>query len=303
MNNSKIQIQSSLSISRGQAWLYAARPKTLTTAIVPVMVSTALAHGSLLIAFSALMAILCMQVGTNLINDALDYKLGADTSERIGPQRMTQSGVIPFKTIYRAGILTFILSLLCAMPLIFLGGWPIAFLVVISIAAGYLYTGGPFPLSYNGLGDLFVFLFFGLAGTLGVFYIQTHEITPLSVVAAIQIGLLATVLIAINNLRDWKTDAKVNKRTLPVRFGPNIGKLEITLLIAVPYVLTFIWYIWGYTWASTLPWLTIPLALFIIRKIWASEPSKEYNQYLGLASLLHLSFGLCLAIGVYNRSL
>lgn len=283
-----------------KSWMMAARPRTLTAACIPVIAGTALATANIQwhISLFALLSALCIQIGTNLINDALDFKKGADTSSRIGPQRVTQSGLLTMKQVLSAGMLMFLLALLFGIPLILQGGWPIAILMVVSVLCGYCYTGGPLPLAYHGLGDLFVFLFFGLAGTVAVFYLQTGFVNTSAFLAGTQIGLLATVLIAINNFRDCIGDAKVNKLTLPVRLGSQFARMEISLLIFVPFVLNVLWFLLGKNFAGFLPLLTLPLGLTLVRKIWNTEPSPIYNKYLALSALLHLAFGILLAIGL-----
>ncbi len=289
-------------ISQWQAWLLAARPKTLTASLIPVLAGTALANGSFGIALFALLTAICIQIGTNLINDALDFAKGTDTKERLGPQRVTQSGLIPQKIVYFGGLVTFAIGLLCSLPLMIKGGWPIVLLMTASIACGYLYTGGPKPLSYLGVGDIFVILFYGLASTMAVAYLQSGKVIDYSFIAGLQIGFLATVLIAINNLRDCQGDAKANKLTIPVRFGVNAGRIEISCMALLPFLLNIYWFYSGYQLAAILPFLTLPLAIKIVYKIWKTYPGRIYNDFLGQAALLHLLFGILLTIGFYGGS-
>jgi 1,4-dihydroxy-2-naphthoate polyprenyltransferase len=293
-----IEIQKQM--PRWKAWLLASRPQTLTVALIPVLAATALAKGTFFLAFFAFLTSLCIQIGTNLINDALDFKKGADTSTRLGPLRISQSGIIPMHTIYRAGLLLFFLAFLFAMPLIMKGGSSIGMLVVVSIALGYLYTGGPKPLAYYGLGDLFVFLFFGLVSTAAIYYIQSGEFSPLALLAGAQIGLLATLLIALNNLRDIEGDRKVGKKTLAVYSGLFLAKVEITLLALSPFVLNLLWFKGDYHLAALLPWLTLPLALSLLKSIWTTAPSSIYNTFFKRAALLHFLFGLFLSLSLFG---
>ena len=284
------------------SWWIAARPKTLTSALVPVVVGTLLAYSKGVymnwsIPFFALASALCINIATNLINDSLDFKKGADTHERLGPTRATQSGLLPFAQVYWGGIIFFGLAILFGIPLVIKGGYPLLIVLVASIISGYIYTGGPYPLSYKGLGDFFVFIFFGFVATLSVFYLQTGYLAKEAWLAGAQIGLLDTVLIAINNLRDVAGDAKSNKKTLPVRFGKTFGRLEITFLVMASFLLGFAWLSWGYFYAGILPWLAFPVALRLMRDIWTTEPSRAFNAFLGKASLLLVLFGISLSIG------
>jgi len=288
-------------LSKLMPWMLASRPKTLTAALVPVLVGTMLAHDALIaikweLVFFALLGAFLIQIGTNFINDALDFKKGADTAERLGPLRATQSGQLTLKTVFWGGVVCFIAAGLCCIPLIIQGGWVIAILFVFSVICGYLYTGGPKPLAYHGLGDLFVFIFFGLVSTVSVFYLQAGFIDTKVVLAAVQIGFLATVLIAINNLRDCVGDAKAGKCTLAVRFGRRFARYEITLLVFLPFLFNFAWLAYDLKWAFFLPWLVFPLGLSLVVKIWLNPPSALYNKFLAQSALLHLTFGLLLTL-------
>lgn len=284
-------------------WVLAARPKTLTASLVPIIVGTALAKSlgatiSFYLAVHALMAAICIQIGTNFINDALDFKKGADTSERIGPQRATQSGLLTMEQVFYAGFGFFALAVLFGIPLVLHSGIVLFIILALSIACGYLYTGGPKPLAYVGLGDLFVFLFYGLISTVAVCYIQTGTFEGKAVLAGTQIGLLATVLIAINNMRDHVQDEKANKLTLAVRCGVTFSRCEITFLIVMPYFISLFWIGNHGLFPALLPWVTYPLGLALIRNIWMNAPGPVYNQYLAKSALLHLAFGVFLAIGL-----
>lgn len=290
--------------SKWKPWILAARPKTLTAAVVPVVVATCLAHGSgyhvsWLLSLAALLSSLAIQIATNLINDSIDYAKGADTETRLGPKRMTQQGLLTSKQVYFSGLLFFAIAFFLGIPLIIKGGWVIAILLIISILSGYLYTGGPFPLAYHGLGDLFVILFFGLVSTVALYYVQTLNFDLKAIIAGLQVGFLCAVMIAINNLRDRIQDAKVNKKTLAVRLGVNGSRLQITAFILIPYFFTLYWYLTGSLLPAILPWAIFPLANRLIRSIWNIEPGREYNALLGQAALLHLLFGVTLAIGTY----
>lgn len=285
----------------------AGRPKTLTAAIVPVMAATALvvAYQRPLeavpwrwwISALAIAAAICIQIGTNLINDAIDFKKGADTEKRIGPKRVTQSGLMSAKSVMALGLGFFAMATLCGIPLVFEGGWPICAVGLFSLFFGYAYTGGPFPLAYRGWGDVFVILFFGLIAVEGVLWLHLHELTWPGFVLGLQIGMHATVLIAINNLRDRETDVLVNKRTLPVRFGVQFARWEIAVMALGPFVLQACWWFWGKPQMAVLGFLPLPLAVGLVKKVFTTEPGPAYNRFLGMAAGLHFLFGLIVTIG------
>jgi 1,4-dihydroxy-2-naphthoate octaprenyltransferase len=211
-----------------KAWLQAFRPKTLTAAIVPVAVGSAVAFSEVglvnhRITLLALLGALFIQIATNLFNDAIDFKKGADGEHRVGPQRATQMGWFSGKQVLAMGIFFLLLALACGVPLVIHGGWPIVIIGLISLAMAYAYTGGPFPLAYLGLGDLFVILFFGLVAVGGTYYLHTLRFSWSALIAGLQVGCLSAVLIAINNLRDHVGDRQVNKRTLAVLLGPQFA--------------------------------------------------------------------------------
>lgn len=293
-----------MSTTTVKPWLMAFRPKTLTAAVVPVLVGTALAFriaGEVNIWMSvwALLGALFIQIGTNLFNDALDFKKGADTAERLGPQRVTQSGLISEKGVMIAGSISFLLAILCGVPLVLEGGWVIVVIGLISLFFGYTYTGGPFPLAYKGLGDLFVVLFFGLVAVGGVYYLHTGQFSAEAVVAGLQVGLMATVLIAINNLRDIHQDKKVDKRTLAVRFGISFARMEIMLLLGLSFALSVYWFFQGHWAAALLPLVLGPSAWRLMQGVQQSEPGPIYNTYLAQAGFVHLLFGIQLSLGLF----
>lgn len=287
-----------------QNWFLAMRPKTLTTSFIPVLAATALAatHSPIKwhLTIFAWLSAFAIQIGTNLINDALDFKKGADTASRIGPKRVTQSGLISLKSVLMGGLFAFLLALLFGIPLMIQGGMPITALLFLSVLCGYLYTGGPFPLAYTGLADLFVVLFFGLASTGAVYFLQTGHLHWQVVLAGMQIGLLATVVIAINNLRDAKEDAKVRKKTLAVRFGTLFARYEIAVTALLPFALNLFWLYFGFVEAAILPFLALPLAITVVYKIWNHEPGPQYNQYFAYSALLHFTFGILLSVGLVS---
>jgi 1,4-dihydroxy-2-naphthoate polyprenyltransferase len=283
-------------------WFQAMRPKTLTASLVPFSVGAALAsaNGAALnwgLLFCALISALFIQVGTNLINDAFDVARGIDNQDRLGPRRVLQNGMATGPQVYALGLLCFLAAFIIGIPLIMHGGPYIALILLLSVLSGYFYTGGPMPLAYVGLGDVFVVIFYGWVATMAGFWLQAGYLNVQSFLLGTQVGLLCTAIIAVNNLRDVNTDAKSGRKTLPVRFGQTFGKVEIILLATVPFLLNFFWFYWGYFFAAILPFLTLPLAFLLSVKVWRTYPSKAYNGYLALAALLHLSFGVLMIIG------
>lgn len=284
--------------------LLAFRPKTLTAALVPCLAATAMmkAFGFTWqpqVLFYALMSSFLIQIGTNLVNDAMDFKKGADTETRIGPTRITATGVLSSRAVMALGSLCFLLAVIFGVPLVMIGGTPIVVIGLLSVLMGYAYTSGPFPLAYVGLGDLFVVLFFGLVAIGGMTYLHAGVWNLDSVILGLQIGFHATVLIAINNFRDMASDVKANKRTLAVRFGAKFMRTEIFLLCLIPFLLNFYW-LWKGLWiGAALATLALPMAISLVLKVAMTDPSAAYNKFLGQAAGLHLGFGLLLSVGFW----
>ena len=228
-----------------KVWVLAARPRTLPAALVPVIVGTAIAylegHAAWLPACLALWGATWIQIGTNFANDYFDARKGADTADRLGPTRVTQAGLASPRAVLAATAIAFGLAALGGLGLVAIAGWPIVAIGVLSILSGLAYTGGPFPLGYHGLGDLFVFLFFGLVAVTGTVFVQAHTVSPLAWGLSIPVGLLATAIIVVNNLRDAPTDVRAHKRTLAVRFGTRFARVEYTLLVALALAMRRTW--------------------------------------------------------------
>lgn len=282
-------------------WL-SARPKTLTAAAVPVLVGSALAavetgNFTPWISITAFLSALFIQIGTNFVNDALDFEKGADGDTRLGEKRATHQGWLTRRQVLTAAAVSFAAAFALGIPLVIAGGWPIIAIGLVSLFLGYAYTGGPYPLAYNGLGDLFVILFFGLIAVGGVFYLQTGTWTLSAVVAGLQVGMLATVLIAINNLRDLDQDRLVNKKTLAVRLGPKLGRLEVAALIATAFLLQSYWWSRELTAAFLSPWLALPVGIYIAYAVYSRPAGVEFNRLLARASFLHMLFGVLLSLG------
>jgi len=289
-------------------WLLAARPKTLTASLSPVLLGTGLAAGfspdpvPLHLAALALASALCIQVGTNLVNDAQDFEKGADTAERLGPTRVTQSGLLRGRHVMLGAGAFFLVATLLGIPLVIAGGIPILVIGALSVVAGYAYTAGPFPLAYLGLGEVFVMLFFGVAAVKGMAYVLTgHGLWPWAEVAALQVGLQSSALLAVNNCRDIEGDRRVGKRTLAARFGLRFARIEIAALVAVPYLLGPAWVAGGRRWAALLPLATLPLAVRLVRGVWSEPPSVRFNVFLAQTALLQLLFCALAAAGLALR--
>ncbi len=283
-------------------WLLAIRFKTLTAAFVPVLVATSLVYSmhtfyQAWVSLFALLSAFCIQIATNLLNDAIDFKKGADTEKRIGPQRVTQQGLITEKWVYTSAFLFLFIAFCLGIPLVFRGGIPIIALGLLSLFLAYSYTGGPFPLAYLGLGDLFVILFFGLFAVGGTGYLHALSWSPAFLVCGLQIGFLSTVLIAINNLRDSESDKPAGKLTLAVRYGDSFVKAEIAALIVLTYLLSLYYLVFHNQVYVLLTYFLLPLAGFIIFLVYNNQDKAKLNSVLGLSALHQLLFAAFLSLG------
>lgn len=289
------------SLPRSQVWVLAARPKTLPAAAAPVVLGTALAlHDGVFhwpSALAALLGALLIQIGTNLANDYFDFKQGADTHERLGPLRVTQAGLLPPEIVARGMWATFALATAIGGYLVFVAGWPVVLIGLFSILAGIAYTGGPYPLGYNGLGDLFVFIFFGLVAVGGTYYVQALALTSEVLLASIPIGLLATAILVVNNLRDIETDKKAGKGTLAVRLGERGTRTEYALLLSLAYMLPA----WMVVTRIAPPEIllvflslfrAVPLAQMVFR-----EKGRPLNKALAGTGRLELDYAVLFSIG------
>ena len=281
-------------------WILAARPRTLGAALIPVVAGGALAIS--ISAFDPLVSALVLasavliQIATNFFNDAIDHVKGADTAGRLGPTRVTSAGLLPARRVMTGAFLTLALAALFALPLVLRGGGIILLVGLLSLLFAYAYTGGPFPLAYLGLGEIFVILFFGLIAVAGTFYLNTLAFSVAAILAGLQIGLHSSVLLAVNNLRDLETDRAANKKTLAARFGLNFARRENAALVIAPFILGLAWLPLGYLWAFLLPLLTLPLAWWLARACLTATPDRQVNQLLAQAAALHAAFGLLLAL-------
>lgn len=287
-----------------KVWLLAARLPTLPAAVVPVLVGSATAvavrqqfHAGAFIA--ALVASLLIQIGTNFANDLFDFKRGADTAERTGPVRVTNAGLLTPSQVARGTVVVFGLAFLIGMYLVHLGGWPILAIGIASIACGVLYTAGPWPLAYHGLGDVFTFLFFGVVAVVGTHYVHTGEVDGLALLASIPVGLLVTAILVVNNLRDIPTDREAGKRTLAVRLGERGTQWQYVLFVVGAYVVPpMLWFSGAAGAAVWLPWISVVLAFALVKTVMGGARGPALNPVLAGTGRLHLIYGLLWAAGL-----
>jgi 1,4-dihydroxy-2-naphthoate octaprenyltransferase len=288
-----------------RVWMMAARPRTLPAAIAPVLVGTALAaHDGDInwLAFAAaLIGAIAIQVGTNLSNDYSDARRGADTEDRLGPVRVTAGGLVPPRQVLIATYASFGVAVLVGIYLIAIAGWVLLVIGAASILAGVLYTGGPRPYGYEGLGEVFVFLFFGLVAVTGSYYVQREELPWEAVALAVPVGMLASAILVVNNIRDIDTDRRAGKNTLVVRLGrPRARNLYAALVYGAFLVPPVVWLAGGSglkAWLL-LPWLAIPLAAPVVRTVRNRTDGPSLNDALARTGLLQLAFCVLLAAGI-----
>ena len=286
-----------------RSWIVAARPKTLTAAVAPVLAGTGLAvhHGVVawLPAAAALAGAIFIQIGTNLANDYYDFVRGGDTEERVGPVRVTQAGLIEPETVKRGMIAVLGAAMLVGVYLVYVAGWPIVWVGLASLASAVAYTGGPYPLAYHGLGDVFVFVFFGLVAVGGTYYVQGLAWPPDALLAGAGLGALSTAILVANNLRDIDTDAKAGKRTLAVRLGRGGTRAQYVLMLAVAAavppvgVAAFDWPLLALAALAVAPLAIAPLRT-VLRD---SNPVALIGALGGTARVVAL-YGLLLALGL-----
>ncbi len=291
-------------ISRAQAWVIAARPKTLPAAVVPVVVGSAVAAAEGMFApLPAAITMVCallIQIGTNLANDYFDYMKGADSEHRIGPLRVTQSGLIPPRTVRNAMIAVFVLTFLLGLYLVSVGGWPILAIGLASIFFAVIYTAGPYPLAYVGLGEPFVFLFFGLVAVTGTHYVQALHWSVDALIASLPVGAITTAILVVNNYRDIDTDRATNKKTLAVRIGRAATRIEYHLLLLFAYVVPLLQSLRAAQplWLL-LPLLSLPFAIRVLRIVAHSTDGAELNHALAGTGQLLALYGILYSAGYY----
>jgi 1,4-dihydroxy-2-naphthoate octaprenyltransferase len=289
--------------SRFRAWWGAARPRTLSVSLAPVLVGTAVAHAHggarALPALAAMLGAVLIQIGTNLANDLFDAQKGADADDRIGPPRAVQMGWLTPAQMQGGAALVFGAAAGVGLYLVTVGGWPIALVGVLSIAAGIAYTGGPWPLAYCGLGDVAVFLFFGFVAVCGTCYVQMLALPGDALIASVAIGALATAVLVVNNLRDVDTDRRAGKHTLAVRWGRGGARAEYAALLLVAYCVPLALWIGGSLGAAVLlPLATLPHAARLLHTAWTREDGASLNAALESTARLGLLFALLFAAGL-----
>ncbi len=281
----------------------AARPRTLPAAVAPVLVGTALAgyagvfHWLRFVA--ALLGAILIQVGTNLSNDYSDARRGADTEDRLGPVRVTAGGLVPPRQVLIATYLTFGLAFLVGIYLVVVAGWQLLLVGIASILAGVAYTGGPKPYGYEGLGEVFVFLFFGVVAVAGSYFVQVRSLSWEAFALSVPVGLLAAAILVVNNVRDIDSDRRAGKRTSAVRLGRERTRTIFAVVIYLAFLLTPITWLFGpvQAWVM-LPWLTLGLAVPLVRLVRAHADGPSLNQALARTGMLQLAFCALLSAGL-----
>ena len=303
--------------SRREAWLMAARPHTLPAAAAPVIVGTGLAvHEGLFAPLPALAAFLgaaLIQIGTNFANDYYDAVKGVDTNEREGFTRVTQSGLIPPKEVKRAMYATFGLAILVGTYLVAVGGVPILVVGLASVVSGIAYAGGPYPLGSHGLGDLFVFVFFGVVAVMGTFYVQAaaafaplfpvgipaETVTFAAFVASLPVAAISTNILVVNNVRDLETDREAGKKTVAVLLGYRASRAEFVGMLALAYVVPFwFWLVAGYSPTVLLPLVSLPYAVSVARTVLTDASGEALNPALERTGKLLAAHSALFALGL-----
>ena len=281
----------------------AARPRTLPAAVAPVLVGTALAATGgtfkVLTFIAALIGALFIQVGTNLSNDYSDARRGADTEDRLGPVRVTAGGLVPPRQVLMATYAAFAVAVLAGSYLIATAGWELLLVGAASILAGVLYTGGPRPYGYEGLGEIFVFLFFGVVAVAGSYYAQVEQLDWEALVLAVPVGLLASAILVVNNVRDLETDRRAGKRTLAVRLGRDGARALYAGMLALAFLTAPLpWVLGSLSPWLFLCWLAIPLAVPLVRTVRSRTDGPSLNGALAKTGMLQLAFCTLLSIGL-----
>lgn len=285
-----------------EIWYLAARPKTLPAAIAPIVVGTSVAvHEDGFVWWVALLALLTallLQIAANFANDALDAKRGSDTADRTGPTRVTSAGFVTYKQVMNATWITLLLAMCTGLPLLIRGGWPFVFLGIACLVCAVAYTGGPFPISYLGLGEIFVFLFFGIIAVTGTAYLQTQEITALALAAAIPPGAMSVGILTTNNYRDLEQDRVANKHTVAVRIGAANTRLQYYAMLVMTAITPLVF--WAVGWLNGWALLTVlawPL-LWQLAQQFRTKTGPALNKTLGQTGQVALIHSLLLGIAL-----
>lgn len=291
------------SVNRARAWLHAVRIPTLAAALVPVAVGSALAARDhrfrLAPAIAALVGAIFIQIGTNLVNDWGDFLRGADARGRLGPPRALAMGWLTTAEVRVGILLSFLCAILAGIYLWAAAGWIVVVIGLLSIAAGIAYTAGPWPLAYHGLGEIFVFFFFGMVAVCGTYFVEARSLPLYVTFSAIPVGALATAILVVNNVRDLDGDRASGKRTLAVRVGPRGARAEYLLLLAVAYLTPALLALSGRASAwALLPLMTAPLAALEGRRVLVRGDGASLNAALLGTARLHVLFGILFAAGM-----
>lgn len=289
--------------SKLNIWVEAARPQTLAAAFIPVLVGAALAYHDHSFAWlPSLVALLCaflIQIGTNFANDYFDFVKGADTEERLGFERATAKGYVSAQQMKVATAVTMGLAFFLGLYLVWHAGWVILALGIASLVFGVLYTGGPFPLGYNGLGDVFVFIFFGIVAVMGTYYVNALEWSQASFYASLAVGALSTNILVVNNLRDVEQDGQAGKNTLGVLLGENSLRWEYLLMLGIAMAIpVFLYTEHNFNYFILLPCISIPPGGYLALSIWTEENKVKLNKTLEQTAQFMTLFGILFSIGI-----
>jgi len=302
----KVSVASLPFFDQIKAWMSAIRVRTLPIPTIQVLTGAALGHAFvgnhswMALIWTWLIAVL-ITIGANLINDVIDFEKGGDKPDRAGQEKMITAGMISKKAMHIVGISAFVLAVLCSFYLSAYASWLIIPIVFISAVAGYCYTGGPYPIGYLGLSEVFIVLFYGFVCVGTAYYVQTGHMSIAALLCGLQMGLLACLPNALNNFRDMHDDAKVKKMTLAVRHGVHFARGELTLLTIVPFVLNLLWMHWEMPEATFLPFLIVPLAYVFVRGVRVARSESRLNSYFPMSVAIHFGFGILLLVGFLLR--
>ncbi len=289
-------------ISYVQRWLLAVRPRTLPAAVAPVLVGAGVAFHAApvrwLPVLAALFAAVMIQIGTNLVNDVVDYLRGTDDAQRLGPLRVTQAGLLTPKQVWAGVGVSFGLAALAGLYLSIVGGLPILLLGIVCILAGFAYSAGPFPLSHNGLGDLFTMLCFGFGGVCGTAYLAAGFLPASAWASGLGVGALVTAILIVNNIRDVESDRRAGRHNIPIWFGRRGGEIEFAVMLGMAFLVPVILVGANHTtpWVFT-GWLALPAALRLFRNLCATEIGPAFNQLLAATAQLTLHYSVLLTFG------
>jgi 1,4-dihydroxy-2-naphthoate polyprenyltransferase len=282
-------------------YLQATRPKTLPASIIPVMTASSLAaiegKFNIYIGLITLICALLIQIITNYINEIYDFKRGVDTGERVGPQRCVASGLITPASMRNTSIILVLVTFLLGLVLIYHSDINILYVGIVSLLFAYLYTGGPYPIAYSGISDIFVFLFFGIIAVCGTYYIFTQKLTELVFLASFAPGLFSMNILGVNNYRDIETDKKAGKKTMAILIGAHRAKLLYVVLSAIAFTTTLIIYLKVNSLWLLLPFLTLPYAIILCKNIYTKHGKALNNVLSGTGKLLFI-YGLLFSVGI-----